>query len=132
LGLLTTAKPPALRVRYNSSIGARLATEQKIQSDKNVLALNCDLLSKYVDRPVDFLKLDIEGAEGLVFQDLVCADKLKFIKEIVIEFHPYLCKMTLGKLLATLDLYGFSYKLPSASSIMIHAYNRNFEIDAKV
>lgn len=113
--------------KSKSSIGAHLLIGQKGQSSKDSFVLSSDLLSKYIDRPVDFLKLDVEGSEGLVFEDLVCNDKLKFIKEIVMEFHPYLCNMTLGKILSTLDSQGFSYKFPSASSLMIHAYNKNFQ-----
>ena len=42
-------------------------------------------LSKYIKTKVDFLKMDIEGSETLVIQEI--KDKLNLIKEMVIEFH---------------------------------------------
>lgn len=42
-------------------------------------------LSKYIDRQVDFLKMDIEGVEQMVLEEI--KNKLDFIKEIRIEFH---------------------------------------------
>lgn len=49
-------------------------------------------LSYYINSEVDFLKLDIEGAEQQVLEDLEKENKLKFIKEMVIEFHES-CKI---------------------------------------
>lgn len=42
-------------------------------------------LSNYINRPVDFLKIDIEGAETKVLEEI--GDKLSFVKNIVFEFH---------------------------------------------
>ncbi len=42
-------------------------------------------LSNYINKPVDFLKMDIEGAETKVFEEI--GNKLSLIKEIVFEFH---------------------------------------------
>ncbi len=44
-------------------------------------------LSKYIDRDVDILKMDIEGAETDVLFDLDKHNKLKKIKHIIMEFH---------------------------------------------
>ena len=44
-------------------------------------------LSSYIHREVDFLKLDIEGAEQQVLEDLEKTDKLKFIHKMSIEVH---------------------------------------------
>ncbi len=45
------------------------------------------MLSTYVTGPVDLLKMDIEGGEGIVIQDLATHDSLKHIKTIILEFH---------------------------------------------
>lgn len=42
-------------------------------------------LSKYINRPVDLLKIDIEGAEQKVLQE--SGSKLHFVKEIAMEYH---------------------------------------------
>lgn len=42
-------------------------------------------LSRYIDKPVDLLKLDIEGSEQKVLKEI--AHKLRLIKQIRMEFH---------------------------------------------
>jgi hypothetical protein len=37
---------------------------------------------------VDFLKMDIEGSEVQVLDDLVQSQKINLIKQMIIEFHP--------------------------------------------
>jgi len=45
-------------------------------------------LSPYVDKRVDLLKLDIEGAEAEVIRELANERKLARIRRVIIEFHP--------------------------------------------
>jgi FkbM family methyltransferase len=45
-------------------------------------------LSSLLEKPVDFLKLDVEGAEYGVVRDLIGSGKVARIKEAVIEHHP--------------------------------------------
>ncbi len=45
------------------------------------------LLSSYINDEVDFLKLDVEGAEQQILEDLEKTDKLKYIKQMAIEVH---------------------------------------------
>jgi len=65
-------------------------------------------LRDYLDEPVDFLKLNIEGAEWDVLAD--CDDRLKYVREMVIEYHhlPHLPR-TLHRILDLLDRRGFEY-----------------------
>ena len=44
-------------------------------------------LSESVDGPVDFLKLDVEGAEYAVVRDLVSSGRIAWVREAVIEAH---------------------------------------------
>jgi hypothetical protein len=44
-------------------------------------------LSDAIDGPVDFLKLDVEGAEYGVVRDLASSGRLALVREAVIEFH---------------------------------------------
>jgi FkbM family methyltransferase len=70
-------------------------------------------LSRYIERDVDFLKMDIEGAEVQVLQDLVAHDKVKNIKQMVIEYHHHMDKNKdmLGQFLSVLENNGFGYQL---------------------
>lgn len=67
-------------------------------------------LRDYLDEPVDFMKLNIEGAEWDVLAD--CDDRLKHVREMVIEYHhlPHLPR-TLHRILDLLDRRGFDYLL---------------------
>lgn len=44
-------------------------------------------LSEYIRDTVDILKLDIEGGEGIVVQDLVDSGKIHDVKNIILEYH---------------------------------------------
>ena len=45
-------------------------------------------LSEYINKDIDLLKMDIEGAEREVLEELRDSGKLNFIKNIIFEFHP--------------------------------------------
>jgi len=45
-------------------------------------------LSTLIDGPVDFLKLDVEGAEYAVVRDLIATGQIALVREAVIEYHP--------------------------------------------
>jgi len=65
-------------------------------------------LADYLAEPVDFLKLNIEGAEWDVLQ--VCEDRLRQVREMVIEYHhlPGLPR-TLHNILTLLHRQRFDY-----------------------
>lgn len=54
---------------------------------KNYETIETVPLSAYINQKVDFLKLDIEGSETIVLEELAQKNKLKFIEEIIMEFH---------------------------------------------
>jgi hypothetical protein len=72
--------------------------------------------------------MDIEGAESSVIEELILHKKLKFIKNIIMEFHPGANKNynNFAKILCTLEENGFSYKINKIDSAfgnsIIHAY----------
>jgi FkbM family methyltransferase len=65
-------------------------------------------LRGWLDGPVDFLKMNIEGAEWEVLED--SGDRLRSVREMVIEYHhlPRLPR-TLHRILDLLDRRGFEY-----------------------
>jgi FkbM family methyltransferase len=68
----------------------------------------CVRLSSYLAEPVDFLKINIEGAEWEALAD--SGDRLRLVNEMVIEYHhlPGLPR-TLHNILSLLDRQGFEY-----------------------
>jgi FkbM family methyltransferase len=70
-------------------------------------------LSDFIDGNVDFLKLDVEGAEHRVLCDLTTSGKLRCIRQMVIEYHHRIGnqKSCLGDFLNKLERAGFQYQL---------------------
>jgi FkbM family methyltransferase len=65
-------------------------------------------LSTYLEGPVDFMKLNIEGMELPVLEE--AADRLPQVRELVIEYHGWPGEpQRLGPLLDVLDQSGFRY-----------------------
>jgi len=84
----------------------------------DTITVDAVLLSNYIDAPVDLLKIDIEGAETAVIEDLATNNKLTFIKNIAMEFH-YDIKQSnkLAYVLKTLEDHGFSYQIAPSSEL---------------
>jgi len=76
---------------------------------------------------VDFLKMDIEGAEVDVLVD--CGDSLKNVKNIFVEYHSWQhLPQRLDLLLSTLQSAGFRYYIRSIGPIHTNPFiESNFE-----
>lgn len=55
--------------------------------DKPTQTVKAVRLKDYLDRQIEFLKLDIEGAETAVLQD--CADRLNNVESLFVEYHSF-------------------------------------------
>lgn len=68
------------------------------------------LKSILAEEPVDFLKLDVEGAEFDLFAD--CGDDLKRVSRMAVEVHAMeSTQAPIGRLLSLLETLGFRYVL---------------------
>jgi FkbM family methyltransferase len=95
-------------------------------------------LSEHVTEPVDFLKVDIEGAECVVLDELAEAGKLPLVGRMAIEYHHHMQagEDGLAGLLATLERGGFGYQLEARlggapglqtgrfQNVLVHAYRK--------
>ena len=72
-------------------------------------------LKNILARKIDFLKIDIEGAETEVVED--CAKNLTMVKNVFVEYHSSVGKeQTLPKILSILSGSGMRYSIKEASS----------------
>ncbi len=88
--------------------------------------IKVERLSKYINKTVDFLKLNIEGSELSVFRDLYDSGKLTFVKEIVFEWHSFRGqKQTLSEILKILEACNFKYYIGNFPGAPKGRYNIN-------
>jgi FkbM family methyltransferase len=109
---------------------------QEYAEDAASVAVETTTLSGYINRTVDFLKMDIEGAEIAVMQELHDAKKLPLIQKAAIEYHHHVAKDVdcLSQLLHILEQNHFGYQVHGVlghprwrnqvQGIMIYAYRK--------
>lgn len=107
---------------------------KRARMPKNRRSVKTSLLSKYIDRQVDFLKMDIEGSEFDVIEELNSSGKLRRIKQMAIEYHHNIPEEPgmLSRFLKLLEDAGFGYQAGSRlerpfardryQDILIYAY----------
>lgn len=84
-------------------------------------------LSSFIDREVDLLKIDIEGAEDTVIADLIHSGKIDLIKRMIVEHHPRISHSTTEELVARIKARNFDVTVlknsfhPDASEVLIFA-----------
>lgn len=80
------------------------------------IAVPARCLSDFIDRTVDFVKIDVEGAEHRILQNLLDTKKVDAIRQMVIEYHHRLGdrKSDLSRFLALLETAGFEYQIHGA------------------
>lgn len=72
-------------------------------------------LADFITEPIDLLKLDIEGAEYVVLQDLYETGKIELVKCLICEVHGrHEDKERLADLLKALTEWGFSFTFTHA------------------
>jgi len=96
-----------LRFDVNNTDGGKISKYGDIQ-------IKVEKLSKYIVKEVDFLKLNIEGAELVVFQDLDLNNKFSYIKELCFEWHSFKNQeQNLDEILRILKNNKFKYYISS-------------------
>lgn len=104
------AEDETLSFLAEGGAGGRL--EQRSSGSKYI-DVKTARLKNYISREVDFLKLDIEGAEHKVIAD--CADELKFVKTLFIEYHSMPgVEQNLHHILEIANNAGFRYHIKEA------------------
>jgi FkbM family methyltransferase len=90
------------------STASTLAKAWNQEQDTTSVSVRTTALSNLLYEPVDFLKMDIEGAEQVVLEE--AEDQLHWIKEMVVEFHP-VAHQSLSHLVPFLEGRGFHITL---------------------
>ncbi len=85
--------------------------QQRLPKDKKMV--EAIRLSKFIDREIDFLKMDVEGAEQRILEELIKENKLRYIKQMVIEYHHHIQKEkdAFSQILKLLEKAKFGYQI---------------------
>lgn len=107
---------------YNEGALAGSLTTDFASKNNKVTIPAVDLLP-YLNESVDFLKLDIEGAEHVVLHHI--ASKLSNVKHLFVEYHSDRNKpQQLNELLEIITNAGFRYYIKEADNITPNPYIR--------
>ena len=117
---LAVGGTPGLREFFHdpanpASVCMSFTKQDAVPADEQVQVAR---LSQFVDGEVDFLKLDVEGAEVEVLEEVAGSGKLRRIREMVVEVHPGLAggDTALGRLRDILTSHRFEWEVRSGSS----------------
>jgi FkbM family methyltransferase len=99
-----------LAFQATGSLASRVLTEE---GGIQTIRVSGARLKDYLSEPIDFLKLDIEGAERDVLLD--CADSLTNVDHLFVEYHGYPGEQQgLGDVLRVIQAAGFRYHIKDA------------------
>jgi FkbM family methyltransferase len=81
--------------------------------DHHEVMVKAGRLSQFISSPVDLLKLDVEGSEFDVLEDLVSSRKIALIRSMVIEYHHKIrnAPSKLASFLRILEAEGYEYQI---------------------
>lgn len=110
--------------------GGRL---QKTSGNHKFVEVKTVRLKDYLVEEIDFLKIDIEGAEYNVLAD--CANELRFVKNLFVEYHSMENEMqNLHLILEIVSAAGFRYHIKEAyiTPFPFIEQNLNFGMDLQL
>lgn len=126
-----------IRFYFDAGNPASLAmSTDKKRMPKSSVIVDAAALSKHIKGEVDFLKMDIEGSEELVIEELSAKNKLKMVREMVIEYHHHIDENQdkMSNILNILEKNGFGYQFDTAfaapfigkkfQDMLIYAYRK--------
>lgn len=107
-----------LRFAADGALGGRLSGLHGADQQLEVAAVR---LRDHLSRRVDFLKMDVEGAEYAVLKD--CRDRLSNVENLFVEYHvgPHE-EQRLDEILSWLSVAGFRYYISEASQLQRHPF----------
>jgi FkbM family methyltransferase len=124
---------------YNKAETADLGMSINQRYFKDYEVVPATKLSNYIDKEVDLIKLDVEGAEDLVLKDLVQSKKIRSVKQMIVEYHHQDAKnkSKIGNFINHLEENNFTchvcteneslFVFPRQQTFIIYAFNKDFE-----
>jgi FkbM family methyltransferase len=93
-------------------------------NDDVSLKIRAIRLVDFLNKEIDFLKIDIEGAEYEVIKD--CKDNLKFVKNLFVEYHStFKDQNKLIEIISIINEAGFQFYIKEANSVFSQPFLKN-------
>jgi FkbM family methyltransferase len=103
-------------ISFNSKGSMASRIESTVNESDHKITVKCFRLKDLLDEEIDFLKIDIEGAEYAVLKD--CDEKLVNVKNLFVEYHGTYSEMyKLNEILDILNRNKFKYYIKEGSPI---------------
>ena len=110
----------SLKFLAEGSLGSKISTGP---GGKDTIEVKATRLRDLLTENIDFLKLDIEGAEYEVLKD--CADRLSMADLLFIEFHGHFDKMNeLTEILDIVEQNHFAFYIKEATNVYPTPFSR--------
>jgi FkbM family methyltransferase len=107
-----------LRFDADGALGGKISYDHSAGRQIEVQAIR---LRDFLDRRIDFLKIDVEGAEYAVLKD--CRDRLTKVENLFVEYHVASSEeQRLDEILTWLSDAGFRYYISGASQLQRHPF----------
>jgi FkbM family methyltransferase len=81
----------------------------KDKTDKETV--DAKKISDYIDETIDLIKMDVEGSEIKIIDDILRNGKSHLIKKMIIEYHPAILNIPIEKLILNLEEHDFTCQL---------------------
>ncbi len=91
-----------------------MSLKHSIASQESEL-VSCDQLSNYIKEFVDLLKIDVEGSELEIVDDLLHANRINLCAQMIIEYHQEIIGYPVSKLVSLLNANDFCCKVEKAN-----------------
>lgn len=72
-------------------------------------------LSDFISTPIDLIKIDVEGAEIEIIQDLIQNQKITLVKRMCIEYHPSLTSSSIDQFVYLINANNFLCRVKNSS-----------------
>jgi FkbM family methyltransferase len=101
---------------YPENPGSFLASTNRDRMPHKRTLVQQVRLSRFIDREVDLLKLDVEGAEDAVLKDLRSSGAISKIDQMIVEYHHHIDKNKdiFSSFLGGLEESGFGYQISTS------------------
>jgi FkbM family methyltransferase len=118
-------KEGVLQFTTNEIISGSLVTEKNLKDNYEV---DVTTLGKYIQENIDLLKIDIEGAEKFIFDDI--KSNISFLNNIFLEYHSFINeKQYLSKYLTIFEENGFRYSIENENKQNNYFSNKKISLN---